>query len=194
MTGNVSKKTNYLVVGEDAGQSKLGKVSLSVYPVNTLPSTLSRLRRNAAPTTTTVFRILSAYCFLGESLQAEQLGTKKIDEDGLLELLRTRTGRKAGARRATSAGSTRKKGGSRTPSLSASPPSSQGGAKRGKIKSKSPPRTVGNDNRGGGLVATPTRHHVTTPVAVATPSPSTSSVAMAKVATPKMEGDNKTRK
>ena len=109
-------------------------------------------------------------------MQAKQLGTKKIDEDGFLELLRTRTGRKAGARGATSAGSSRKKGASRTPSLSASPPSSQGGAKRGKIKSKSPP---GNANGGGGLVTTPTRHHVTTPVAVATA---------------KMEGDNRTVK
>ena len=35
VTGNVSKKTSYLVLGEDAGQSKLGKVSLSVYPVTT---------------------------------------------------------------------------------------------------------------------------------------------------------------
>ena len=50
MTGNVSKKTSYLVLGEDAGQSKLGKVSLSVYPVTTSPSTLSR--RNTASTTT----------------------------------------------------------------------------------------------------------------------------------------------
>ena len=28
MTGNVSRKTSYLVVGEDAGESKLAKVCL----------------------------------------------------------------------------------------------------------------------------------------------------------------------
>lgn len=51
VTGNISKKTNYLVQGRDSGVSKLEK--------------------------------------------AESLGTKILDEDGLLELIRTRPGKKS---------------------------------------------------------------------------------------------------
>ena len=31
MTGSLSKKTSYLVVGEEAGESKLTKVSITIY-------------------------------------------------------------------------------------------------------------------------------------------------------------------
>ena len=121
------------------------------------------------------------------SSQAAQCGTKKIDEDGLLELLRTRPGKKVGVRGGTPAGS--KKPSSRKPRLPASPPSvqSRGLLKGGKVKSKSPPSGV-VESDGGSIVTTPTRHHVTS-VAMATPSPSTSSAAGTPlVATPKMEG------
>ena len=51
VTGNVSKKTDYVVVGRDAGVSKLSK--------------------------------------------AEQFKTKQIDEDGFLDLIRSRPGKKS---------------------------------------------------------------------------------------------------
>lgn len=114
------------------------------------------------------------------SLQAAQLGTKQIDEDGLLELLRTRPGKKSGAH-----------GGMKKP-----PPSplakSRGSSKGGKVNSASPPRTGEVTDSGVGIsLTTPTRHHVTTPVAMATPSPSTSSAVgtpTTQIATPKLEG------
>ena len=122
------------------------------------------------------------------SSQAAQCGTKKIDEDGLLELLRTRPGKKVGVHGGTPAGS--RKPSSRKPQLPASPPSvqSRGSLKGGKVKSKSPPSGV-VESDSGCIMTTPTRHHVTTSVAMATPSPSTSSAAVTPlVATPKMEG------
>ena len=110
------------------------------------------------------------------SLQAVQLGTKQIDEDGLLELLRTRPGKKSIAH-----GGTKKQPAS--PSVK-----SKGTLKRGKGDS---PGTGVTGSGVGTALTTPTRHHVTTPVAMETPSPSTSSAVgtPAVIATPKLEGN-----
>ena len=110
-------------------------------------------------------------------LQAVQLGTKQIDEDGLLELLRTCPGKKYGGTKKPPASPVVK---------------SKGSLKGGKGKSASPPKTGEVTGSGvGTLLTTPNRHHVTTPVAMATPSPSTSSTVgtPARIATPKLEGN-----
>ena len=130
--------------------------------------------------------------FLSFFFQAAQLGTKQIDEDGLLELLRTRPGKKSGGGASTRT----KKSSSKKSTLSVSSPSvrSKGVPKENKVKSKSPPHSRNSDATAGqgNVVTTPTTHHVTTPVAMTTPSASTSSAAgtpSVHVATPKMEGD-----
>ncbi|KAM7155681.1 replication factor C subunit 1 isoform 1-T1 [Molossus nigricans] len=71
VTGNVSKKTNYLVMGRDSGQSKSDK--------------------------------------------AAALGTKIIDEDGLLDLIRTMPGKKSKYEIAVEAEMNKEKSRSRTP-------------------------------------------------------------------------------
>ena len=95
-------------------------------------------------------------------LQASQLGTRKIDEDGLLDLLRTRPGKRGC--------------GSGKPTATTKQSQSRGTSKKGSggLHTKSPPSATVAGGRGRG-VATPTRNHVLTPVAMATPSPGAAS-------------------
>ncbi|KAK2508626.1 hypothetical protein MC885_000702, partial [Smutsia gigantea] len=70
VTGNVSKKTNYLVMGRDSGQSKSDKMCCWLQPQD--------------------------FGFPVEgTVTAAALGTKIIDEDGLLNLIRTMPGKKS---------------------------------------------------------------------------------------------------
>ena len=107
-------------------------------------------------------------------VQAAQCGTKQIDEDGLLELLRTLPAKKTGLSSTASAKSKRpavKKSKSATAS-----PGTEGG-----VVASPPKKSVS-------VVTTPTRGHVTTPVLSVTPS-SSLVTPTASVASPQVEGN-----
>lgn len=92
VTGNISKKTSYLVQGRDSGVSKLEKVTNkpnknpdSVRPESGFHFSWSSEHK----------MFWNRFIFFSFSAQAESLGTKIIDEDGLLDLIRTKPGKKS---------------------------------------------------------------------------------------------------
>lgn len=95
VTGNVSKKTNYLVQGRDSGVSKLEK--------------------------------------------AESLGTKILDEDGLLELIRTRPGKKSKYEIAAEAEVKASKSGTSSAQIKSTPKSQKFSPSKGNSRSPQTP-------------------------------------------------------